>query len=584
MREIILDGKTFAIAGDIARRNINPFTVKIGSGSTEFSDFSQASLREWHDLRGGIGLASELASETGRSYFAEGVDTSIERCIIAGPKINTAGTFGVTPVKIVDFSNGTYGIGHNLIAKWNTGTSAWDSKKADFANPIDALVVTDETSTYFVVSSATAAIYSTDGTTWNTLTGGKGYLSVLDNRLCGFYGGIMNYSPRGDIDGSWSTFKVSAYLGTIRRMFPGKLLNTGEPVLYLSTTEGLWAIDFWTQQIYKQEISFSPHTSAGYCGMYWNSYVFIATGAGIKKVTPGLVSDIGPDQDDGLPSGYQGYVSDMVGLSDWMIYAVNGGSSDRSSIFKRHGSLGGNHQIYTTSAVNNPITCIHHSPSSLYTNGRLWWGEGTSIKYCMFPDFTANPTEISTYEYTSPSGKLILPICRPLAVITKTALRVSAVTKNCSATKYITVYYKVDNASSWTSLGTFTSSPLPTALEFASGAGLEFRTIQFGLEFTTDSSTTTPELESLMFTFLPCPARIRGWQFPISVNGSNAETIISDLHTIQDKNTLVTFYPSGNSARASYKVKLTNISERENYSAINKEATLMVDVQEVFRG
>ena len=586
-REILLDSKRFQITGEIVRKNINPWTAKISSGSREYSDLSQASLREWHDLRGGLGLESELATETGRFYWSEGVDTSIERCLIPGPKVNTAATFGVAAVKIIDFAGDTYAIGTSVCKVWDpTGTPAWDvADAAALASPLDAIVVTDETSTYLVVSNATAARYTTDGSSWSALTGCKGYLAVFDNRLCGFYGHTLNYSPHGNIDGTWATFDVSAYLGTVNSLFEGKLLQSGDPVLYMATSEGLWAIDFFTQRIYKQEISFPPHDYAGYAGMYWNSYVWISTGAGIKKVTPSMATDVGVDQDDGLPSGYQGSVWDMEGLSDWMVFAVNGGTTDKSSIFKRHSTIGGNHQIYTTAAINNQIRCLHFSPSSMYANGRLWWGEGTAIKYCMLPDFVANPTAISDYEYVASSSKFILPIYRPLAVIDKVALLVRAITKNCDATTYITIYYKLDNGSWETALGTFTTSPQPTALLFAAGVGIEFRTITFGVEFTTASPyTTAPELESLMFGFLPSPEPIKGWQFNITATQDNAEKILSDLETIQDKNPLVPFYPTGNSSDTAYNVKLTTMPFRFHHEANRTEGQITVDVQQIFIG
>lgn len=591
MREIVLDANRFQITGEIQRRNINPWAARIDTGPTGYSSFSQASIEEWHGMRGGIGVKHQKASGTEQLYWSEGVNTSLDGGFILGPKINTAGAFGKACVGMFDFNGSgsmkTYAYGDSLIGEWSG--SAWTPRNTPIASPISSIVVTDEEDTYAVISSAEAAKYSDDGTTWNDLEGCKGYLAVLDNRLIGIYGQTVNYSPRGDINGTWATFKVSAYLGTINRLFAGKLLTNGDPVLYLATSEGLWAIDFWTQQIYKQEISFPPHDYAGYAAMYWNSYVWISTGAGIKKITPGMATDVGPDQDDGLPSTYQGAVFDMLGLSDWLVYCVNGGSSDdqKSSIFKRHGTIGGNQQIYT-GAVNKPIRCLHFSPSSMYTNGRLWWGEDTGIKYCMFPDYNADPTEITGYEFVLASGKAILSTFRPLAAFNKLALRVMAITKGCDDTvdaeRQFTIYYKVDDGDWETALGVFATSPAPTALEFASGAGLVFRTITLGIEGETHDSATTPELKSLMFAYLPSTKRLRGFIFVVPCNQHNAEKIFTDLHTIQDKDTLVLFYPSGDTGKTSYRVKITNLPENIHWDANRKEGEIQVSVEEIFRG
>jgi len=564
---------------------MNPWKASIDvSGATGYSSFSKASVERWQGLRGGIGRKYQKGTGTEELWFSEGLDTSLDGGIILGPKVNTAGTFGVAAVKIIDFGGATYAIGDSVCKKWNTGTSAWDTADAAaLASPLDAIVVTDETSTYLVVTNATSARYSTDGTTWNALTGCMGYLAVLDNRLIGFYGQTVNYSPRGDIDGTWATFKVSMYLGTVHGLYSGKLLTTDEPALFLHCSEGWFDIDFWHRCIYSLD-NYSGYTYSGKAGIYWNSYHWVATGEGIKKYSPGMSQDVGVDQNDGLPSGYQGAVYDMLGTANetWLVYCINGGSSQKSSIFKRHGTVGGNQQIYTTAAINTPITCLCHSPSSIYTNGRLWWGEGTGIKYCMFPDFNADPTEISGYEFIATAGKCILSIFRPLAAFNKLALKVMAVTKGCDSNKKFTIYYEINESGTWVSLGDFILSPTPTALSFASGAGLEFRTIKFGIEAATNSSTVTPELKSLDFAYLPNTDPVWGWTFLVSAKGHDAEEYFTNLQTINDKKTLVQFYPSGDKAKTAYWVKLVNLPKAIHWDANREEGDLQVNLEEIF--
>lgn len=589
--QVVLDSNTYDVEGQITCKAITPWSIKLSGGSKEYTDLSQVNAKEWKDGRGGIGLKREGIADESRHFWTEGMHTSAPNALaMLGPKVTTAGTFAKACTGMLDFESNTYAYGDNLIAKWNAATPAWDSKETGLDDPIDGIVVTDETDTYAVVSSATAAEYSADGTTWTPLTGCKGYLAVIDNRLCGFYGQTLNYSPRGNIDGTWATFVVSAYLGTVHRLFQGKLLTNDEPVLYLVSSEGLWAIDFWTQRIYKQEISYPPHTNAGHDGMYWNSYIWVATGPGIKKISPSMASDVGPDQDAGLPGGYQGCVYAMTAQSDWLIYAVNGGSTDKSTIFKHHGTIGGNQQIYSTAAINKPIRCVHYSPSSLYTNGRLWWGEHTGIKYCMMPDFNANPREILSYEFVTTSGKGILPIYRPVAVMKKAALEVRAITRNCTAAKKITVYYRTDNdvedavGTDWTSLGTFITSPLPTALSFASGVGLEYYNIQLGYVLETDAAAVTPVLECLVLASLIKPVEIKGWEFNIRATSHNSETILSNLATTKAKTTLVTFYPTGNTSDTAYYVAITNAPKMTEMEGGQEKGFITVRVEEIFKG
>ncbi|MCJ7828852.1 MAG: hypothetical protein MUP81_03830, partial [Dehalococcoidia bacterium] len=393
MSQILLDGEYYDVSGDIQRRNINPRAARFETGVPGYSSFTQASVEAWKGMRGGIGHKYQESSGTEECNWSEGLDGSHDAGVILGPYINTAGTFGVAPVKIINFGGKVYGIGNNVISVWDTsGTPHWDSVYTSLASPIDAIVVTDSDNTpYLVVSSATAAVKSTTGASgsWSALTGCKGYLTFHDNKLYGFYGQTINYSPAKDIDGTWSTCDLAAYLGTVHGLFTARSQNTDEPLLCLHATTGLWTIDPWVQEIYPY-LELTGHDYAGKAGMFWNSYIYVSTGPGIKKIAGGLVTDIGPDQDDGLPSGYQGVIYDITGMADgsWMVYCVNGQTANKSSIIKRHGTVGGNQQIYTTAAANTPITCLCYSPSSMtgMTNGRLWWGEGTSVKYCMMPD------------------------------------------------------------------------------------------------------------------------------------------------------------------------------------------------------
>jgi len=202
----------------------------------------------------------------------------------------------------------------------------------------------------------------------------------------------------------------------------------------------------------------------------------------------------------------------------------------------------------------------------------------------MFPDFNADPTEISGYEFIATAGKCILSIFRPLAAFNKLALRVMAITKGCDANKKFTIYYEINESGTWVNLGDFIASPTPTAIEFASGAGLEFRTIKFGIEAATNSSTATPELKSLDFAYLPLTDSILGWQFLISARGHDAEEYFTNLKTIRDKKVLVQFYPSGDKTKTAYWVKLTNLPQSVHWDQNRLEGEIQVSVEQVFAG
>lgn len=873
MRQILLNGTYYELApkSEIVHRAISPWKAKVISrGSREYDDFSEAELEEYHDFRNGIGLQSELPDQTSRNWFGQGVDVSTARSAVLGPLVTTAGSFGIAPVKILDFQSATYAIADNAFRKWNKTTSNWDyadpylihdceaawdelvdgdatvtldttiekqgsgcvkmavgagladgdiiatdnitsldldtpvsetivlwvrcSKarasgdlqllidetaecptpsetlnipalaadtwtqctltladpgasdlnaiisvglkftanaeacdiyvdhiRGTWPNPIDMIVVTDDTDEYLIVSTATAAFYTPDGTTWTALSDVSGYLAVLGARLYSIDTDGANYrrSNKGDIDaidtyatthydaddawtnpqkaydgiltnyaydstdatlwtaylefgfgagvlashvriyeleapsvptdntdidayydGGWrhvfdgaSTFDawvnhdigvnmvktitavrvrfkgadgdqarvagiqlrvddrtLMGNFGTVYELFDGKLLADGSAALYFIGTKGLYSIDRDENEAYRQEVAYPPLTYAGHAGMYWNANLWAATGYGILKIGTSQAIEIGPNQDDGLPSGYQGYIYDMVAVNNWLVFCVNGGTTDKSSILKRNSSLGGNLQVYTTSAVDNAITCLHHSPSSLYSNGRLWFSEGTNIKYMMFPDTTSNVKQISTYQYVDDSDYFELPIFRKMAAINKTALGVAAITKSCTEAdthdETVEIYYGLNGATPTTHLGDFTTSPRPTILTFGSGLGTEFYRIQLAYKLTRGTTNTdSPELESLLFYYLATVTRTSAWTFDILATGSEGDRIFTEFEAIYDTNTLVAFYPSGDSGKTSYNVKLRQMPSREWWENQGGRAgQFQVTVSEIFKG
>ena len=204
----------------------------------------------------------------------------------------------------------------------------------------------------------------------------------------------------------------------------------------------------------------------------------------------------------------------------------------------------------------------------------------------MFPDTTSNVKQISTFQYVDDSGYGKLPIFRKLATISKTALGMAAITKSCDANEYVEAFYGLNGVAPTTSLGTFKTSPRATILTFDSGLGLEFYTIQFAIKlFRGTTVTNSPELESLMFYYLPTPTRISAWTFNIDATGDDGDAIFTDFETIRDTNLLTPFYPSGDTAKSSFNVKLTTMPSREWFEEQGaKEGFFQVSLEEVFKG
>ena len=585
---ITLNDKRIEIKGEIAEKQQAPWAAKIGSGTTEFGNFLPCDIKEWRDLRGGIGLESE-EKPSNRLYWSEGVETSKEGYIVPGPYIETAGALGAAPIKFADY-NGTgaslvYVIADDICSVWNpAGTPAWDDTDDGTAlsDPTDMIVATDATDTYLITCNGVSMRYTANGTAWGAhpSTQAIKYMAMFDKRLIGIDAGYKKlwYSPRENIDGTLASFNLSGDYSVVTKLFTGKLLTgLGEPTIYMQTDTGLFVIDFYTQTCYKMEVRY-PATTNARAGMYWNSYLFIGTGSGIRRITPNLNSPWGPDQDDGLPADFQGYIYDMLGTSHWVVACVAGGTKD--SILKRHESLGGWHQVYSSTSA---IECIHWSP--IYSPGRLWFGDGAAVKYIQFPDKTHDITKVSGYKYCA-AGTLYLPRMSSVSIVPKVALKVEALTKDLvAANETLTPSYIVNDDISmtggdWTALGAFTVDPRPSSA-FNSSLGISFYDIALKIVFASGATDKAAKIKTIGLYYLTLPPAVSAWQFTVKALGDRAKEVITNLETARDSTVLVNFSPDGDLNKSEKYVRIMSMPSKRWLDANAAEKVFNVVVTEV---
>ena len=566
----------------------------MGLGTQEFADFLPHSIKEYSDLRGGIGLENEevdVPTDTteesmrkrNRLWWSESIETTKNRYITLGPLVVSAGDLATPPLKIIDFAGVTYVFGTSVSKYWD-GAALQAADASPLANLTDAIVFTDATNDYLIVCNGSDVRYCSIGygasKDWATLsTNDAKYLASFDKRLFGINstGTVVYYSARDNCDnaagGAMSYFNISGPWTTATDLFCGKGFQTGEEILYMVTDTGLVTIDYWTRVAYPALPI--PKTANALVGAWWNALVLMATGSGITTINTGLeASQFGADIDDGLPADEIGYVYDILPLCHWILIAVSGGT--KSSILKRHESTGGWHQIYTSSS--NIRTLWH---STLTSPGYLWFGEGNYVKYLMLPDKTHDVTKVSGYTYAA-SGEFILPRLSRLSVLPKIALSVDALTEDCNATETITVYLRVNETTSWgTAVGTFVTSGHPTEISLGSGLGTAFNDIQMKVALARGTTTTnSPKLKSIALKFIPSPAPVLSWTFKISAAGDRAKEIITNLETARDASTLVNFSPVGDLGISTKYVKVESIPSVQELDKYAVEKQLEITLTE----
>ncbi len=405
------------------------------------------------------------------------------------------------------------------------------------------------------------------------------------NRLCAiaYQKAGFSYSAVNDIEANWTEKANFPNLPQkFTDMFVGR--DAGDdPVLNFLTPIGMYYLDVFTNFVFgPTELTWEEDSTAGKKGMYWKGSHYVAVGKGIYRITQGIVDLVGPDMDDGLPEDMQGTITDMIGVGFWLVISIDGGASNKSSILKRYITGKHWHPVYVGSA-NTPINAL------CWDSGTLYFGEGTNVKSLPFSNKTENVAKLSTHTYAA-SGDIIYPhFHSEFEAMPKVAHKIRGVTQDCDSDDKITIYYRIDEVTAWTELGSFTSSPRPTALQFpASGdsIGVEFERIQFKATFTQGSSVTTnsPKLESLTLEYRVIPPVLWGWDVKILATTSGdrrGQDIIDALIEAIEEPKLLSFYPSGSKEGTQYFVEIRGMPGTKKGTEFGEEGLYTLSVQEV---
>ena len=448
--------------------------------------------------------------------------------------------------------------------------------------------------TWLVVASADSGSYKTrDGSSWSSAakTGSidpisASYLEQFDNRLVVLKGENAGfaYSAVNDLIPNW-THKPNFPNQTIAftGMFVGRDASD-TPALYFLAEDGVYYLDVFEQfKFGKTELSWEKNSNSGKKGLYFKGATYVTVDRGIYELQSGVALPIGPDLDDGQPEDSAGYISDLIGVGFWLIISINGGASRKSSIMKRHIAGKHWHTVYKTAAANSEINTI------AWNNGVLYFGEGTNVKSLPLSSESDNVKLLPNYK-SQATGALVYPrFHSEFEGVAKVAQKLRMVTEGCDANNYFTAFYKINGAASWTSLGTFATSPRPPALPFGDGSdnvGKEFEDIQFKIEPTRNSSVTTerPVLVSLTLDYRVVPDVLYKWRFKAearSSRGKAGQETIDNLTTTLASKPLVKFYPTGDVAGTSYLVEMTALPHAKKGTEFGEEGEYDVEVSQV---
>jgi hypothetical protein len=354
----------------------------------------------------------------------------------------------------VVFGTGLYLAAGLKVYKFNNSTQVWDAL-ATFTGTAVVTAMAEYGGKLWCARGDSAYVRTYDGTSWadtavqfTHLLNYNGYLNAA--KAAGGAGafGYYNGTDWTTVALATSSLKITGLLGYQSR--------------FLITTEvGIWeqSSDFVQQMLdYQQQRS---------SGNGVNPIVWIGDGLAYIPIRHGLnawnlagMRPSGLDLDEGLPAGWQGPVSAMVGTPSWLFAAVDAGASGYSGVYAKTVEGGGWHRLMAAPFPGKRIRAIAFEAVT-HASGipRLWAMLGAEAWYVELPDYSNNRYTYTGSEYQT-SGSLISAWWGgELSQIAKDFQQISIKSTGCRPGCSVDVYIEVDRSGYWTHCGTVTRSP-----------------------------------------------------------------------------------------------------------------------------
>lgn len=550
--EIYLGGTYYPLNRPVQSVLASIYPSKVTIGDTTRDSNLRSSIIAWSDWRGGIGVERmQGPADADRAWHSTCnlrhrhhlVLPALSAATTAELSDGTAITGAITFIQ--DLGTELYAGYGNTPYYYSEGGDHWtqvtsSSSAYSFpATPTDSITVSMAGTDYIVVAHEGGYSYFSSATTVVNKTTDARFLSFWDDRLWGI-------DKSGQL---WYTLTIGGdtvedALLPVQEEYVTDLFvardAAGEQILYAATKVGLFAHDISNTRWVETQFQLPFHQFNGTGSVRWRDSIYNPSGLGIYKYINGsnnaVVTVMGPDRDDGLPATYRGTIKKLVGTHTELIAAVDAttapGAQASTDIPFQYGASAGlsghSAQVIADSSGQSSIVAWNDTgwetkwiaPSSkagkpvdkmLVSNAgkgdyRLWWGLDGQVYHQLIPFDVTNPSQLvavdgTDYAYESTGFHETPWFDAQQVEVDKLALKLKVEVEDASSDETVAVQYAIDYSTSYTSLGTISSSGT-TTYTFGSGVGVSFRSIKFKLTLSRGSDTSkSPDVVSTTLEF-----------------------------------------------------------------------------------
>ena len=637
--EVSLNGVYYPITRPVRSTLASIYPAKVVIGDTTKDDQLRSSIVAWADWRGGIGInRMEGAADVNRAWFSE-CQLRYKNHLVLPPLANSTAIpshgLGQTKIGAIEtfedevyaFWNGGSGATPALY-KFLNGAETWDATGISTSGITDAvtdsIVFTNSVDSYLIFAhydtGGSGYSYSTNGTSWTTDTKDTKFLAIWDDRLWGISneGQLWSASVVGT---EYDDAKLPTPDGSVTALFVARNA-AGMAILYAMTTIGLFAHDADNARWDKTELELPPHPDNGKGASRWRDSVYIPSGTGIYKYINGansaVVTVVGPDRDDGLPSDKRGTIRTMAGSHNELLVGIDAQTGadpmGYNQLSRQWVSHFGSHVMaddagystvlgynelgweakWVSTELGAPFDTMHVSTAN--NTYRLWWGSQGTVYFMDLQRDIINPSEVDDFPYGT-SGVHETPWFNAgQSEVDKLALTLKIECQGLSANETVVVQYATDYTESYTTAVTLNSTTMGAAAgtytyTFGSSAGTTFRSIKFKLTLARSTATTTgleklntPDVISLTLEWRKkLPAK---WGHTVEVDlnnpykGKEPKDLRSALISAIESTTLVEFtFRDDSGGTRNYYVDVTAAVGME-YTGRDERGTTQISVVE----
>ena len=370
-----------------------------------------------------------------------------------------------------------------------------------------------------------------------------------------------------DLSLGWTTdalLQLNTNYLTRVKLFEGPRPD-GELALYASTAVGLYILDEANGRFWKTPVVFTHHPMGGVANAVFRGAIYVSSGLAIHKYvpgTPGVVTVVGFDRDDGIPDAFQGAIVGLIPTFNELVaitngnYRFGGSASSRYIVIYGWDERGWRRIWASPNRYASGFEAMYTAPPVVKTD-KMYWIYSYAISASPvvhglsvdLPPYIINPTQLPTLEYNDESATHETPwFDAGVAHQNKLAVEVRLETTNPTSSETVLVEYATNYVESYTSLGTIsatgeTTYHLPTS---GNHVGVEFRSIKFRLTLSRGSTTTnTPDVIKLALLFMRTWDDLRAFSVTIDIsepwNGLTPLQQREALDTLFGTKTLVDF-------------------------------------------